>query len=67
MKSYGRASTLLLRTGPEHVRSVGAALAGDWQSAPPIELVLRKVTGEAPAVAACFGAASERDLVPDAS
>ena len=40
MKSYGRAPTFLLRTGYEQVRSVVAALAGDWQAARQVELVL---------------------------
>ena len=40
MKSYGRAPTFLLRTGYEQVRSVVAALAGDWDSARNVELVL---------------------------
>jgi hypothetical protein len=30
MKSYGRAPTFLLATGYEQVRSVVAALVGDW-------------------------------------
>jgi thioredoxin reductase len=63
MKSYGRAPTFLLRTGYEQVRSVVAALAGDWESARRVELVLPE-TGvcnrtAAPAVAgrqsACCG------------
>lgn len=40
MKSYGRAPTFLLLTGYEQVRSVVAALAGDWQAALTVELVL---------------------------
>jgi hypothetical protein len=40
MKSYGRAPTFLLRTGYEQVRSIAAALAGDWDAARRIELVL---------------------------
>jgi hypothetical protein len=40
MKSYGRAPTFLLRTGYEQVRSVVAALAGDWESARDVEFVL---------------------------
>ena len=40
MKSYGRAPTFLLRTGYEQVRSIVAALAGDWESARRVELVL---------------------------
>lgn len=40
MKSYGRAPTFLMRTGYEQVRSVVAALAGDWEAANRVELVL---------------------------
>ncbi len=40
MKSYGRAPTFLLLTGYEQVRSVAAALAGDWAAARRVELVL---------------------------
>ncbi len=40
MKSYGRAPTFLLRTGYEQVRSVVAALAGDWDGARDVQLVL---------------------------
>ena len=40
MKSYGRAPTFLLRTGYEQVRSVVAAVAGDWAGARNVELVL---------------------------
>ena len=40
MKSYGRAPTFLLRTGYEQVRSVVAALDGDWQAARTIDFVL---------------------------
>jgi hypothetical protein len=40
MKSYGRAPTFLLMTGYEQVRSVVAALAGDWDAARTVELVL---------------------------
>lgn len=40
MKSYGRAPTFLLRTGYEQVRSIVAALAGDWEAANRVELVL---------------------------
>ena len=35
-----RAPTFLLRTGYEQVRSVAAALAGDWDAARQVELVL---------------------------
>ncbi|TAL77094.1 MAG: FAD-dependent oxidoreductase [Burkholderiaceae bacterium] len=40
MKSYGRAPTFLMLTGYEQVRSVAAALVGDWASAQHSELVL---------------------------
>lgn len=40
MKSYGRAPTFLLLTGYEQVRSVAAALAGDWEAARRVELKL---------------------------
>lgn len=40
MKSYGRAPTFLMLTGYEQVRSVVAALAGDWEAARNVELVL---------------------------
>jgi hypothetical protein len=40
MKSYGRAPTFLLLTGYEQARSVAAAIAGDWQAARRVELVL---------------------------
>jgi thioredoxin reductase len=40
MKSYGRAPTFLMLTGYEQVRSVAAALAGDWEAARDVQLVL---------------------------
>jgi thioredoxin reductase len=40
MKSYGRAPTFLLATGYEQVRSVVAALVGDWESARNVQLEL---------------------------
>lgn len=40
MKSYGRAPTFLLLTGYEQVRSVAAALVGDWEAARRVELRL---------------------------
>lgn len=40
MKSYGRAPTFLMATGYEQVRSVVAALAGDWDAAKRTELDL---------------------------
>jgi thioredoxin reductase len=63
MKSYGRAPTFLLRTGYEQVRSVVAALAGDWEAARNVELVLPETgvcsVSAAPAEpAACCGSGS---------
>ena len=66
MKSYGRAPTFLLRTGYEQVRSVVAALAGDWEAARRVELVLpetgvcsaKGALAGAPAASACCGAGS---------
>lgn len=40
MKSYGRAPTFLMLTGYEQVRSVSAAIAGDWDAAREVRLVL---------------------------
>lgn len=40
VKSYGRAPTFLLATGYEQVRSVAAALVGDWEAARRVELNL---------------------------
>jgi len=40
MKSYGRAPTFLMLTGYEQVRSVAAAIAGDWTAARDVRLVL---------------------------
>jgi thioredoxin reductase len=40
MKSYGRAPTFLLATGYEQVRSVVAALDGDWDAARDVRLEL---------------------------
>jgi thioredoxin reductase len=40
MKSYGRAPTFLLLTGYEQVRSIVAALTGDWQAAREVRLEL---------------------------
>jgi thioredoxin reductase len=40
MKSYGRAPTFLALIGYEQVRSIVAALVGDWKAARRVELVL---------------------------
>ncbi|AVP96247.1 flavoprotein [Ahniella affigens] len=69
MKSYGRAPTFLLLTGYEQVRSVVAAIAGDWESARRVELVLPE-TGvcitqfedETPVASACCVPKSEAGL-----
>jgi len=64
MKSYGRAPTFLMLTGYEQVRSVAAALAGDWEAARDVQLVLPEtgVCSSAPlaerGVACCAPAAS---------
>lgn len=47
MKSYGRAPNFLMLTGYEQVRSVVAALTGDWEAARNVELAL-------PATGVCF-------------
>jgi len=52
LKSYGRAPTFLLRTGYEQVRSIVAALAGDWEAARRVEL-------ELPATGVCSGEVGE--------
>ena len=41
IKSYGRAPTFLMATGYEQVRSVAAAIAGDWEAATQTDLELR--------------------------
>ena len=40
IKSYGRAPTFLMLTGYEQVRSVAAALAGDFAAADDVQLIL---------------------------
>ncbi|MFN5369236.1 MAG: NAD(P)-binding domain-containing protein [Roseiflexaceae bacterium] len=59
MKSYGRAPTFLLMTGYEQVRSVVAALAGDWQAALDVQLVL-------PETGVCSGPADATCCAPNA-
>jgi hypothetical protein len=56
MKSYGRAPTFLLRTGYEQVRSVVAALAGDWEAARRVDFVLPET-----------GVCNRPDVAPDAT
>jgi thioredoxin reductase len=63
MKSYGRAPTFLMLTGYEQARSVVAAIAGDWEAARRVELVLPETgvcsldAGSGPASGACCGSA----------
>jgi thioredoxin reductase len=52
MKSYGRAPTFLMLTGYEQARSVVAAIAGDWEAARRVELVL-------PETGACSSASTQ--------
>lgn len=40
VKSYGRAPTFLMVTGYEQVRSISRAIAGDWEGAREVHLVL---------------------------
>ena len=67
MKSYGRAPTFLLLTGYEQARSVASAIAGDWESARRVELVLPEtgvcstdLIGDG--AGSCCGAASEESV-----
>lgn len=64
MKSYGRAPTFLLATGYEQVRSVVAALVGDWEAARDVQLVLPETgvcsTDLAGESAACCGTANSQ-------
>jgi hypothetical protein len=56
MKSYGRAPTFLMMTGYEQVRSVVAALAGDWEAALQSHLVL-------PETGVCEGSGIAPELI----
>jgi len=60
MKSYGRAPTFLLATGYEQVRSIAAALAGDWAAARDVQLDL-------PETGVCSVTLGARALVADAT
>lgn len=61
MKSYGRAPTFLLRTGYEQVRSVVAAIDGDWEAARRVDFTLPETgacnRSAAPAAAAAAAVA----------
>jgi hypothetical protein len=67
MKSYGRAPTFLMRTGYEQVRSVVSAIAGDWEAARRVELVLPE-TGvcstdrSGSAASSCCGSAQDSEV-----
>ncbi len=72
MKSYGRAPTFLLATGYEQVRSVVAALVGDWEAAESVELNLPETgvcstnlsTNETEAAACCGSTSIVPDTIP---
>ncbi len=73
MKSYGRAPTFLLLTGYEQVRSIASALAGDWEAARQVRLVLPEtgvcssgILREAPDICCGAGATLADDLPRDA-
>lgn len=58
MKSYGRAPTFLMATGYEQVRSIAAALAGDWESARDVQL-------ELPETGVCSATTGARAIATD--
>jgi hypothetical protein len=58
MKSYGRAPTFLMATGYEQVRSITAALAGDWDAARDVQL-------ELPETGVCSTTLGARAVVDD--
>ncbi len=73
MKSYGRAPTFLMLTGYEQVRSVAAAIAGDWAAARDVRLVLPE-TGvcstnlfDAPGASCCGSTVEEVAAVSDSA
>jgi len=59
-KSYGRAPTFLMATGYEQVRSVVAALAGDWVAARDVQLDL-------PATGVCSATQGYQAMLDDAA
>jgi hypothetical protein len=72
MKSYGRAPTFLLATGYEQVRSVVAALVGDWEAARDVQLNLPETGVCSSDVggsggAACCGTSAIANAIPVAS
>ena len=60
VKSYGRAPTFLLATGYEQVRSIAAALAGDWAAARQLHLDL-------PGTGVCSTTLGARAMLADAA
>lgn len=60
VKSYGRAPTFLLATGYEQVRSIAAALAGDWIAARDVQLDL-------PETGVCSTTLGARAMLSDAA
>jgi thioredoxin reductase len=67
MKSYGRAPTFLMLTGYEQARSVAAAIAGDWEAARRVELVLPEtgvctLDGDVQGAGSCCGSAQPAPL-----
>jgi hypothetical protein len=62
MKSYGRAPTFLMVTGYEQVRSIAAALAGDWEAARDVQLVLPETGVCITEFAAVDGCCAEVDI-----
>ncbi|GAB3288696.1 FAD-dependent oxidoreductase [Parasphingorhabdus pacifica] len=58
MKSYGRAPTFLMATGYEQVRSISAALAGDWEAARDVQL-------ELPETGVCSATTGARAIATD--
>lgn len=73
MKSYGRAPTFLMLTGYEQVRSIAAAIAGDWAAAREVRLVLPETgvcsTGlvDAPGASCCGSPVAEVAAVAGAA
>ena len=73
MKSYGRAPTFLMLTGYEQARSVVAAIAGDWDAARRVELVLPETgvcslnSSAAAAISACCAPAGTPATVSQGS
>lgn len=68
MKSYGRAPTFLMKTGYEQVRSVVAEIAGDYEAARRVELVLPEtgvcsvtITSKTSEAGCCGGPSTTRD------